>query len=158
MIDSHYETYIKDAFAVIGKEGSTEDGAGFVQRLWADANAHFAEVAHLAKRNENGDLVGIWGAMTDFSRTFQPWQDGFSKGLYLAGVECTDDAQAPEGWTKWVVPGFEYLRVECDHNGVFPEMIDYLQSRGIELAGAVHDFTCPRTGKSYMYFPIRRIK
>lgn len=77
------ETYIKDAFAVIGKEGSTEDGAGFVQRLWSDANARFAEVAHLAKKDENGDLVGIWGAMTDFSPTFQPWQDGFSKGLYL---------------------------------------------------------------------------
>lgn len=151
------ETYIKDAFVVIGKEGSTEDGAGFVQRLWSDANAHFAEVAHLAKKDENGDLVGIWGAMTDFSRTFQPWQDGFSKGLYLAGVECDDDAQAPDGWTKWLVPGFEYLRVECDYDGVFPEMIDHLHSHGIELAGAVHDFTCPQTGKSYMYFPIRKL-
>lgn len=152
------EKCMKEAFAVVGKEGSTEDGPGFVQNLWTDANAHFAEVAHLAKKDENGNLVGIWGAMTDFSRSFLPWEDGFSRGLYLAGVECVDDAQAPEGWVKWNVPGFEYLRVECDHDGVFPEMIDYLRENGILLAGAVHDFTCPQTGKNYMYFPIGRIK
>lgn len=152
------EKCMKEAFAVIGKEGSTEDGPGFVQSLWAEANAHFAEVAHLAKKDENGNLVGIWGAMTDFSRSFLPWEDGFSRGLYLAGVECVDDAQAPEGWVKWNVPGFEYLRVECDHDGVFPEMIDYLRENGISLVGAVHDFTCPQTGKNYMYFPIGRIK
>jgi len=95
--------------------------------------------------------------MTDFSRSFQPWEDGFSKGLYLAGVECLDDAQPPEGWTKWTVPGFEYLRAVCDHDGIFPEMIDYLRDHGITLAGAVHDFTCPHTGTSYMYFPVRKL-
>ena len=152
------EKCMKEAFAVIGKEGSTEDGPGFVQNLWTDANTHFAEVAQLAKKDENGNLVGIWGAMTDFSRSFRPWEDGFSRGLYLAGVECVDGAQAPEGWVKWNVPGFEYLRVECDHDGVFPEMIDYLRENSISLAGAVHDFTCPQTGKNYMYFPIGRIK
>ena len=31
---------IKESFAVIGKEESTEDGIGFVQKLWADANSH----------------------------------------------------------------------------------------------------------------------
>ena len=28
-------TLIKTTFIVIGREGSTENGAGFVQRLWA---------------------------------------------------------------------------------------------------------------------------
>jgi len=133
---------------VIGKEGSTENGEGFVQRLWADANAHFAEVAHLAKKDDNGSLVGIWGAMSDMGRNFQPWEDGFRKGLYLAGVECTEVAEAPAGWTKWTIPGFEYLRVECDDNTVFPEMIAYLAENNIPLVGAVHDFTCPQTGKT----------
>ena len=95
--------------------------------------------------------------MTDFSRSFQPWEDGFSKGLYLAGVECSDDAQPPEGWTKWTVPGFEYLRVVCDHDGVFPEMIAWLQEHDMTLAGAVHDFACPQTGCNYMYFPIKKL-
>ncbi len=151
------ESYIKEAFSIIGKEGSTKNGPGFVRKLWADANSHFAEVAHLAKKDEKGNFVGIWGAMTDCSRSFLPWEDGFSKGLYLAGVECPDDAEPPEGWTKWIVPGFEYLRVECDHDTVFPEMIAYLQANNITLAGAVHDFTCPKTRKGYMYFPIRKL-
>lgn len=151
------ETCIKKSFIVIGKEGATEDGPGFVQRLWAEANSRFAEVAHLAKKDENDNLVGIWGAMSDCSRSFKPWEDGFSKGLYLAGVECVDNAQPPKGWTKWVVPGFEYLRVECDRDGVFQEMIAYLQESNIPLVGAVHDFTCPCTGKNYMYFPVGRL-
>ena len=90
---------IKEEFAVIGKEGSTGDGEGFIQKLWDDANSHFHEVAHLAKKDPTGKLVGIWGAMSDLSRSFQPWEDGFSKGLYLAGVECAGQAEAPDGPT-----------------------------------------------------------
>ena len=58
----------KESFTVIGKEGSTDDGAGFIQRLWDDANGHFDQVADLAKRDENGDLAGVWGTMSDFSK------------------------------------------------------------------------------------------
>ena len=151
------ENYRKESFFVIGKEGSTEDGADFVRNLWAEANAHFSEIAHLAKRDEHGNLVGIWGAMTDFSRSFLPWEDDFSKGLYLAGIECLDDAEPPQGWTKWAIPGFAYLRVVQDHDGVFPAAIAYLQEHGMTLVGAVHDFTCPQTGTNYMYFPIQKL-
>ena len=146
----------KDAFVVIGKEGSTLDGEGFIQRLWKDANEHFGEVEALAKRDENGDLVGIWGAMSDLTRSFQPWED-FNKGLYLAGVECKDSAEAPEGWTKWVVPAYEFLYVEREGEEAFGEMIEYMRTNGISLAGAVHDFSCPKTGKDYMFFPIRKL-
>lgn len=148
---------IKKAFVVIGKEGSTLDGEGFIQKLWDDANGHFAQVAHLAKRDENGNLVGIWGAMSDLSHSFQPWEDGFSKGLYLAGVECVDNAEAPDGWTKWVIPGYEYLVVE-NHDGAFGDTIRRMQEEEIALVGAVHDYTDPATGKGYLYFPIREVK
>lgn len=151
------ENIIKKAFVVIGKEGSTLDGEGFIQKLWDDANGHFDEVAHLAKRDENGNLVGIWGAMSDLSRSFQPWEDGFSKGLYLAGVECVDSAEAPDGWTKWMIPGYEYLVVE-NHDGAFRDTIRQMQEEGIALVGAVHDYTDPATGKGYLYFPIRKVK
>ena len=77
----------KEPFIVIGKEGATTDGTDSIQKLWNDANSHFGEVAHLAKKDENGNISGIWGAMSDFSRSFQPWE-GFNQGLYLAGVEC----------------------------------------------------------------------
>ena len=43
------EKVSKDSFVVIGKEGSTLDGNGFIQRLWQDANTHFDEIADLAK-------------------------------------------------------------------------------------------------------------
>lgn len=147
---------IKEEFAVIGKEGSTLDGEGFIQKLWEDANGHFSEVAHLAKKDANGRLVGIWGAMSDMSRSFQPWEDGFSKGLYLAGVECADTAEAPDGWTKWTVPGYEYLVVE-NRAGAFAEALGQMRAEGISLAGAIHDHTDPATGKGYLYFPIRKI-
>ncbi len=147
---------IKEKFVVIGKEGSTLDGEGFIQKLWDDANGHFHEIAHLAKRDAAGQLVGIWGAMSDLSRSFRPWEDGFSKGLYLAGVECVDTAEAPDGWTKWRIPGYEYLVVE-NRKGAFEETLEQMKEEGITLVGAIHDHTDPATGKGYLYFPIRTI-
>lgn len=146
----------KPAFAVIGKEGSTLEGEGFIQKLWEEANGHFAEVAPLAKRDEAGNLVGIWGAMSDFSRSFLPWEKGFREGLYLAGVECVDGAQAPNGWVKWTLPGYEYEVIE-NRPGAFGEALEQLRARGVPLAGAVHEYTDPATGKNYLYFPIRKI-
>ncbi|MBP3427391.1 MAG: GyrI-like domain-containing protein [Clostridia bacterium] len=144
-------------FVVIGKEGSTSDGPGFIERLWADANAHFDQVQHLAKRDEDGKLLGVWGAMSDFSRSFMPWENQFSQGLYLAGVECREDAQPPAGWTKWVIPGYEYVYTEAEEEDTFAKMLALLAQEGLELAGAVHDFHCPQTGKQFMFFPIRKI-
>ena len=151
------ERIIKPAFAVIGLEGSTEDGLGFIPALWEKANARFGEVAPLAKTNPDGSLVGVWGAMTDMSRSFRPWEDSFTRGLYLAGVEVRDDAQPPEGWTRWDIPGYEYLRVESGAADVFPRTLAWIAAEGLTLAGAVHDFTDPASGANYMLFPIRKL-
>ncbi|MGN1018754.1 MAG: GyrI-like domain-containing protein [Aristaeellaceae bacterium] len=151
------ERVVKEAFAVIGLEGSAEEGEGFVQRLWAEANARFPEVEPLALRDESGRLMGVWGAMTDPARSFQPWEENFTRGLYLAGVECALDAQPPEGWVKWIVPGFEYLRAERTGDAAFAGMLAYMQERGLSLEGAAQDFTCPATGKNYILFPVRRL-
>lgn len=150
------ERCTKGAFTVIGKEGSTKDGAGFIGRLWEEANSRFGEIAHLVKKDKNGDICGIWGAMSDFSRSFKPWEN-FSEGLYLAGAECVDGAEAPTGWVKWIIPAYEYLYTECESESAFSDMTEYLKENGIPLAGAVHDFTCTRTGKAYMFFPIKRL-
>lgn len=147
----------KESFVVIGKEGSTNDGEGFIQKLWEEANSHFNEVEQLAKKDDNGNIAGIWGAMSDLSRSFLPWEKGFTNGLYLAGVECTDEAEAPVGWTKWVIPGYEYVYVENEGNDTLRKVIQYLQENNLTLVGAVHDFNCPETGKGYMFFPIRKL-
>ena len=151
------ERIIKPAFAVIGMEGSTEDGPGFIQALWEKANSRFGEVAHLAKTNPDGSLCGVWGAMSDMSRSFRPWEDDFTRGLYLAGVEVVDNAQPPEGWVRWDIPGYEYIRVENNTPDIFPRTLQSLAEQGLSLAGAVHDFTDPSTGKAYMLFPIRAL-
>lgn len=148
------ERYCKESFVVIGKQGSTLDGDGFIQKLWEDANAHFNEIAAYAKKDETGCPVGIWGAMSDFSLSFQPWED-FRCGLYLAGVECEADAPTPAGWVRWQIPGYEYLMAECDGDNTFSEVLQYMKDNHIALVGAVHDYTCPKTGKNYMLFPIR---
>ncbi|MBP5727717.1 MAG: AraC family transcriptional regulator, partial [Clostridia bacterium] len=70
--------------------------------------------------------------------------------------EYGDDAEAPEGWVKWVIPAYDYLKVEREGNNTFSEMWQYMKANGIPLAGAVHDYSCPRTGKDYMFFPIRK--
>lgn len=155
--DMVVQSIVKESFCVIGKEGSTREEDGWIQRLWADANARFEQVAQLAKTDENGKLVGIWGAMTDFSRSFLPWENGFSQGLYLAGVECRDGAQAPDGWTKWTIPGFEYLCTPNVQPETFENTIRYLRDRQIPLVGAVQEFTNPNTGEGYLWFPIRRL-
>lgn len=147
----------KECISVIGKEGSTNDGNEFIQKLWADANSHFDEVAELAKKDEQGNLLGIWGAMSDLSHSFKPWEDNFTKGLYLAGVEVIDDAEAPEGWVKWTIPAYEYIYVKNESATTFADVIKYLSENNMQLVGAVHDFNCPETGQGYMFFPIRKL-
>lgn len=151
------EKITKPAFAVIGRLGSTADGEGFIARLWQEANARFAEIEPLVKRNENGVPAGFWGAMSDFSLSFRPWENGFSEGFYLAGAEVTDGAEPPAGWTKWTVPGHTYLRVRAEAPDTFPKMLRHLEENGYALAGAVHDFTDPADGAGYMYFPIEKL-
>ena len=74
-----------------------------------------------------------------------------------AGVECVADAEAPEGWTKWKIPGYEYLCAEVENENTFSEVLDYLRDNQIPLVGAVQDFSCPVSGKDYMLFPIRKL-
>ncbi|MDD4495114.1 MAG: GyrI-like domain-containing protein [Eubacteriales bacterium] len=151
------EKIIKSSFAVLGKEGSTEDGTGFIQKLWEDANAHFSEIVNIIKSNKDGTPLGIWGTMSDITHSFLPWQDDFSKGLYLAGAECDVAVIPPDGWTKWIIPSYEYIRIESNIENAFAKGLEYLKENHLELAGAVHELTLISTGKKYLYFPVERI-
>ena len=79
------ERCVKESFVVIGKVGSTLDGEGFIQRLWADANSHFGEVQHLAKKDENGNIGGIWGGLCLISRTHSSRGKISTKDFILPG-------------------------------------------------------------------------
>ena len=150
---------IKKAFVVIGKEGSTLDGAGFIQKLWDDANGHFSEVAHLAKKDTNGNIVGIWGAMSDSSHAFNAWEDGFSRGLYLAGVQIPVETEAPKGWVKWIVPAFDYLygQVDGDPQTAVQLGLEEIKRQGLALSGAIQEYYCSQeNGAMYLFFPIKQ--
>ena len=146
----------KETFAVIGKQGSTDDGKDFIKDLWKEANEHFLEVESLAKKDEEGKVAGIWGVMSDFSLSFKPWKD-FKKGLYLAGIECEEDKEAPKGWVKWIVPGFEYICIENENKDSFKNGIKYLKDNNYNLVGAVHDYYDSQTNKNYIYYPIKKL-
>ena len=60
----------------------------FRQRFWTELNKNFSEISYLAKWDEYGALKGLWGAMSDESLSFKPWEGGYENGLYLAGVEA----------------------------------------------------------------------
>ena len=145
------------AVSIIGREGSTAEGEGFIARLWSELEAHYSEIAHLVDTDEHGTPCGFWGAMSDTERTFAPWEAGFTRGLYLAGPQCRADAQAPEGWRRWDLPALECLRCKSEGMETFHRGIAYLEARGILLAAAVQDFTDPATGQAYMFFPIGRV-
>lgn len=152
-----YKFADRPAFTVVGRQGSTKDGEGFIARLWQSANESFQEVAPLAKKNPDGGYAGFWGLMSDEGMNFLPWEDDFTRGLYLAGVEAEDGIEAPPGWVKWTVPAREYMIAPAGPDA-FREALAYIESQGWTLAGAVYDFTDPGSGESFQYFPVDRAK
>lgn len=147
------ERITKNAFCVIGKLGSTDDGADIVEKLWNNADEHFDEVKDLAKI-EDGKMSGIWGIMSRMDYSFLPWEDDYSKGRYMAGIECVEDAYPPTGWKKWIVPGFEYIKVKVTGPNTFRETLAQLEAEGETLVGSVHDYIDPSTNEKYMMFPV----
>ena len=148
-----YEFVSKPAFSVIGKLGSTKDGEGFIARLWQEAGENFPEAAPLAKKNPDGSFAGFWGLMSDEGMNFLPWEDGFTRGLYLAGVEADGSAQAPEGWVKWDAPAREYMVAPAGPEA-FSQALEHIKEQGWALSGAVYDYTDPASGEAKQYFPI----
>lgn len=146
------------AFAVLGKEDSTQNtNKDWIQRLWKDFNEHSVEISQLALRDEQGNLAGFWGAMTNFDRTFQPWGNHLTEGYYLAGVQVPIETEAPEGWTKWIIPAFDYLYVpvEGDPSEVLRAGLDEIKKQGLTLAGAIQEFYCPqKNGEMFLFFPV----
>ena len=117
---------------------------------------HMSEIAPLVKHDETGKPAGIWGAMSDAGRRFFPWE---SDGLYLAGLEVELDAAAPSGWSKWVLPAFKYLTVECTPQTYGPALqqtiLHELPDRGLELAAAVQEFY--PGDKMLLYVPVQKL-
>ncbi len=153
-----FERATMSSFAVIGltKFGPRVDASNWIRPLWDEANHRFSEIAHLALTDEAGRLAGFWGAMSDVNLTFSPWGEA---GWYLAGVQAKLDAAPPEGWTKWVVPAFDYAycKVDGDYQQAMHDALEeYLPKHKLRLAGAIQEYYCPEeNGQLYLFFPVR---
>ena len=151
----------KKSFIVIGKlgQGLTVESHNWIPMIWQEANNKFEEIRALAKTNNEGNILGIWGAMSDVSESFERWTD---QGKYLAGCEVFEDATAPTGWTKWTIPSYKYAVVKCDQSTYqekFNYMIqEYLPDNNYSIVGAVHEYYDPEetNGVLYLYFPIEK--
>ena len=66
--------------AIIGKEGLCTEESNIVQDLWKQANENFGEVLELGMKEESGEFVGFWGAMSDETMSFMPWTYNFTRG------------------------------------------------------------------------------
>ena len=148
--------------AVIGKEGLCTRDHNAAAELWQQAASSFHEVESLVLRKADGSYTGFWGAMSDESMRFLPWKDDFTRGLYLAGTEVPLDAEAPAGWTKWILPARKYLVVDVHpdiYSTVFHDTLQYvIPDRKLRLCGAVCDYTEPSTGQNCLFFPVEEIQ
>lgn len=145
--------------AIIGKEGFCTEEANIVQNLWEQANENFDEVLEMGLKEKNGAFVGFWGAMSDETMSFMPWTNNFTRGYYLAGIEVHKDAQATEGWKKWIMPARKYLVTEVmfeKYMETFMKVIETeISIRNMKLSGAACDYTEPSTGKNFIFFPVQ---
>lgn len=145
----------KDTFAVIGKagQGSANNPHEWILPLWDEANAHFAEIIDVIRKDEKGAPLGVWGAMNDAEERNKRWGE---TGKYMAGCEADVDAAAPAGWTKWVVPAQTYLVADCTmdtYGEVFGEITN---DPNIKITATVHE-RYPEPGNPNiveLYFPI----
>lgn len=150
----------KPAFSVIGKEGGSYMGPNMEKTLWGDVNAHFEEISSLGALNAVGKYVGFWGLMSDPERKMKPWENNFTKGLYLAGLQVRKGAEVPnKAWKKWDVPEHTYLICEVtkeNRQASFYTMVYFqIAFEGYLLAASPFDFTDPSTQKKYLFFPVR---
>ena len=144
--------------AVIGKAGLCTKEHNIAAELWQQASCSFHEVAGLGLKKADGSYAGFWGAMSDESMRFLPWEEDYTRGMYLAGTEVPLDAEAPDGWTKWILPARKYLVIDVcpdTYSAVFRDTLQQvIPGMGLCLCGAVCDYTEPSTGQSRLYFPV----
>jgi len=155
-----YELIHKGSFRVIGVEGSTKDGAGFIPKLYESLRRGSQEIECLIKKNSDGTVDGTYGLMSDFSHSLKPWENNFSAGLYLAGYELKDEVEEiPEGWTVWRVKEQDYLFVKLEegdeYQKVFSDFVSYRIPFELKsLSGAVFDFYSAEKKQTCLLFPV----
>ncbi|MBP5295330.1 MAG: AraC family transcriptional regulator [Lachnospiraceae bacterium] len=160
-----FKKLIKQPFSVIGKEIFTWDGDGMIPKVWAIVDREFAAIESVILKDENGKPLAKWGAMSSKKRDFSPWEENGSIGLYLAGYEAPADAVPPAGWTKWDLPGFEFMLGKIEGEGYFYRALEELTAMGLPTVpetgmptvAATENWIDQETGDFYFAFPVKRL-
>ncbi len=148
-----------ESFAVIGiakENNGLYDGNDAV---WQELERKVEKIHALAKRNENGELVGIWGLLNNERLDFRlTTTNPNGKILFLAGLEAPDDAVPPKGFTKWVVPAGDYLYAPVTKNKLttLNKILQYADGHGWEPNGYPFDFMQHGDTTLYTFFPVRK--
>lgn len=153
----------RDSFLVMGKigQGKISTDATWIQSLWNETKTEFETLSYYAKREVNGEIIGLWGITNDCSGKFLPCQE--KEGEYMAGIEVDKNIVLPDGWTVWEVPAFTYLVVECRKKNykrvVSYILVDYMTTEYFRLVGAIQEFYDYKENSDMvtLYFPIERL-
>lgn len=152
----------KESFILIGKEGQglADEGFKWVPAIWQETMPIISDIKALEKLDDNGDSMGIWGAMSDIDNTYNKWD---KEGKYLVGIEAESHMEVPVGWIKWQIPSFEYIVVvstDDTYGDTMKEILkEYMPKHKYSLVGAIQEYYSPKLneGEMYLYFPIRRL-
>ena len=148
-----------EAFTVIGLVGDDSAGPGFIGKLWQDINTKGKSIMHLAKKDEDGQIMGAWGLMNDETLSFLPPGQKSAKTIYMAGIETEDNARPPKGFTKWVVPESDYLYAPAGQNKLdtIKSILRYAGENEWVPASCAFDFMPPDSnGEKYLFLPVKK--
>ena len=148
-----------ESFTVIGLVGDNSSGPGYIGKLWMEINQKGKAIMHLAKKDGDGKIVGAWGLTNDETLSYLPLDKKTPKSLYMAGIEVEDRAKAPKGFTKWVVPAFDYLYAFAAANRLetIRDLLKYADDHGWEIAGSPFDFMPPDSkGEMVLFLSVKK--
>ena len=145
------------SFTVIGLVGDDSAGPGYVGKLWQEINTKGKAIMHLAKKDDEGNVMGAWGLMNDETLSFLPPEEKTARTIYMAGIEAEDDARPPKGFTRWVVPESDYLYAPAGLNKVetVKSILQYAEEHGWVPASCAFDFMPPQS-EMYLFLPVRK--
>lgn len=144
-----------EPFCVIGLVTETGNGSN---GLWTKMNQMGKQLMPLAKRDDDGDIMGAWGLTTEDDLSFRLSEKEEPRLLYMAGLEVKDTARAPKGFTKWVVPGSDYIYgvIENSRKETLNALLQYAEAKDIEITGYPQEFMPPNSnGTMYLFLPVK---
>ena len=147
-----------EAFSVIGVVGDDSAGPGYIGKLWQEINTKGKAILHLAKKDDDGSIMGAWGLMNDETLSFLPPGQKTAKTVYMAGIEVEDDARVPKGFAKWVVPASDYLYAPAGRNKLdtMKSILQYAEEHEWMPASCAFDFMPPES-EMYLFLPVKKV-